>query len=156
MKRFVGLIVAALIAGCATGPHRESAEFEAAPSPIDQHMDTASIEDYILALPPYGFHEESVAQFADRVRNARTAEKQNEGRGDEFLFVPGDGSWPSKEFALDRRHRMLTIRILNWEPGLTDEVVMVRRVPGGWMHTPRTETKRQNKPLVASGDNAVL
>lgn len=143
MKRLAGFFVAVLIASCATGPRVETAEFEATPSPIDQHIDTASIEDYILALPPYGFHEESVEQFADRVRNARTTEKRNEGRGDDFLFVSGDGCWPSKEFALDRRQRMLTIRILNWEPGLTDEVVLMRRVPGGWMRSPRTETKRQ-------------
>ena len=32
-------------------------------------IDSATIEDYILALPRFEFHEETVVQFTERVRN---------------------------------------------------------------------------------------
>jgi len=115
--------------------------FVTAPSPIDRMIDSATIEDYILALPPFEFHEETVEQFTDRVRSARKTENQNFGKGGDYLFVSGDGSSPSKVFVLDRRRQMLTIRSMNWEPGLTDESITMRRIPGGWLRGPSTEMK---------------
>lgn len=83
--------------------------FVTAPSRIDQIMDSATIEDYILALPPFEFHEETVEQFTDRVRSERKTEKQNFGKDGDYLYVRGDGSAPSKVFILDRRRQMLTV-----------------------------------------------
>ena len=126
-------------------PSDQNAIFVAAPSSIDQTIDTASIEDYILALPPFEFHEETVEQFAKRVRSARMSEKQNVGKSRDYLFVRSDGCAPSKVFLLDRARRTLTIRSLNWEPGVSDDLVTMRRVPGGWLCGPCVEIKRGDR-----------
>jgi hypothetical protein len=155
MKKLAAIIFTGLLAACATMPSDRNETFVAVASPIDQSIDSATIEDYILALPPFEFHEETVEQFAERVRNARMTEKQNlgkdrgiitirEAKGDkdrDFLFVKGDGSAPSKVFILDRRRQMLTIRRINWEPGMTEDSITMRRVRGGWMRGPRIEMK---------------
>lgn len=141
MKNIAAIIITALFAGCATVPGGKAEVFEAAPSRIDQRIDTASIEDYILALPPFAFHEETVAQFAERVRGARASEKENAGMDRDSLFVRGDGSAPSKKFVLDRSLRTLTITSMNWEPGMTHDIVAMRRVQGGWMRGPRIDIK---------------
>lgn len=114
-----------------------SENFVAVANPIDQSIDGATIEDYILALPRFEFHEETVEQFAERVRNARMTEKQNHGRDRDSLFVKGDGTHPSKVFTLDRSQRTLTILSMNWEPGGTDDLITMRRIPGGWVRGPR-------------------
>ena len=133
----VAIIVIGLFGGCSSMPGGSGA-FVAEPSPIDQRIDAASIEDYILALPPYAFHEESVEQFTERVRHARTTLKENVGKSSDYLFVGGDGSSPSKEFTLNRDARTLEIRNFNWEPGLQDDAVTWRRVSGGWLREPHT------------------
>ena len=114
----------------------------AAPSSIDERIETASIEDYIIALPAFDYHEESVESFAANVRRARASQEENQGKGMDYLFVNGDGCWPSKDFVLDRQSRTLKIRIYNWEPGTTDYTETMGRVPGGWMRGPRIEIKR--------------
>lgn len=67
--------------------------------------------------------------------------RSRESRSLDFLFVRGDGSAPSKEFVLDRRLRVLTVRSMNWEPGMKDDTITMRRVPGGWMRSPRIGMK---------------
>jgi len=141
MKSLVAILFTGLFAGCATTPSGRNETFVAAVSPIDQSIDSAAIEDYILALPPFEFHEETIEQFTQRVRHARMTEKQNLDKGPDFLFVKGDGTAPSKVFILDRRRRVLTIRSLNWEPGTTEDTITMRRVPGGWMRGPRIEVR---------------
>ncbi len=141
MKRLAAIIFTGLLAGCATMPSERNEIFVAAASPMDHTIDSATIEDYILALPPFEFHEETVEQFTERVRNARMTEKQNLGKDRDFLFVTGDGSAPSKVFILDRKRQMLTIRRMNWEPGMTEDSIKMRRIPGGWMRGPRIEMK---------------
>jgi hypothetical protein len=141
MNRLAAIIFTGLLAGCATIPSDRNETFVAVASPIDQSIDSATIEDYILALPPFEFHEETVQQFTERVRNARKTESQNSGKDLDFLFVKGDGSAPSKVFNLDRRRHMLTIRSMNWEPGMAEDSITMRRVPGGWMRGPRIEMK---------------
>jgi hypothetical protein len=133
MKLVPGILLVLFFAGCASSPRAPQEEFAAAPAGIDSRIDTASIEDYILALPPFAYHEESVEGFASQVRRARASERENAGRGPDSLFVRGDGTWPAKEFFLDRSRRLLAIRILHWEPGTADEYETMRRVPGGWM-----------------------
>jgi hypothetical protein len=137
MKTIAAFISTAILSGCAVTSSGLNETFVAFPSPIDRMIDSASIEDYILALPPFEFHEESVEQFTLRVRNARKTEKTNSGRDCDELFVRGDGSAPAKFFALDRERKMLTIRIMNWEPGMAEETITMRRVVGGWMRGPR-------------------
>ncbi len=122
-------------------PSDRNETFVAVASPIDRLIESETIEDYILALPPFEFHEETVEQFTERVRNARMTEKQNLGKDRDSLFVKGDGSAPSKLFILDRRRQMLTIRSMNWEPGAAEDSITMRRVPGGWMRGPRIEMK---------------
>lgn len=109
--------------------------FIAVPSRIDTIIDVASIEDYIIALPKFAYHEETEKMFWQRVRTARKVYAENHGKGSDFLFVGGDGCWPAKDFTLDRRSKTLTIRIYEWEPGrdATITVHTMRRVPGGWM-----------------------
>lgn len=141
MKKLAAIIYTGLLAGCAPMPNDRNETFVAVASPIDQSIDSATIEDYILALPPFEFHEETVEHFTDRVRNARMTEKQNLGKNRDSLFVKGDGTAPSKVFILDRRRQMLTIRSMNWEPGMTEDAISMRRVPGGWMSGPRIEMK---------------
>src|SRR5437870_12235146 len=91
VRRMRALTIAFAIlgfAGCVARQAAESRTFEAAPSPIDYHRDV-SIEEYILALPPYSFHEESVHDFAARVRSARML-PQNKGKSRNYLYCPGD------------------------------------------------------------------
>lgn len=128
MKLLICCFLLPLLLGCVGG--REN--FVAAPSAIDGRIGTASIEDYILALPAFAYHEESVAQFAEHVRRERTSESKNRDKGSDELFVGGDGCSPSKNFTLDRGRRALTIRTFQWEPGMKDTVETMRRVPGGW------------------------
>jgi len=133
VKPLPGILFIPLLAACTVTPRTLHGEFVAAPGEMDARIETASIEDYIVALPPFTFHEESVEGFARRVRQARTMERGNAGRSQEVLFVSGDGTWPAREFHLDRSRRMLTIRSFKGEPGTGDEMVTMRRVPGGWM-----------------------
>ena len=137
-----------LLAGCVIAPSSKKEEFEAAPSSIDERIETASIEDYVVALPPFAYHEESVEQFVEQVRRARTEEKGNRGKGMDYLFVSGDGCWPSKDFVLNRDRRTLKIRVNNWEPGMTDYTETMRRVPGGWMRGPRIVIKTAEQAVV--------
>jgi hypothetical protein len=129
-------LLAPLLAGCVAAPDGGGERFEAAPSSIDARLDTATIEEYIIALPAFAYHEESVEQFAEHVRRARTEESKNRGKGSDELFVGGDGCWPPKNFVLDRGRRTLTIRIFQWEPGMKDSTETMRRVLGGWMRGP--------------------
>jgi hypothetical protein len=121
-----------LVSGCAVEEAAKRPEqFEAAPNPIDDGIANASTEEYILALPTYHFHEESPEAFAARVHGARML-PQNKGKDRDYLFVPGDGAWPSKEFTLHRLSRRLIIRVHATEidGGYT---TTMRRVPGGWV-----------------------
>ncbi len=131
-----------LLAACASFPEMTDDPFEAAPSKIDSRLETASIEEYIIALPPFAYHEESVRQFKDRVMRARAEEKQNSGKETEYLYVGGDGSWPAKQFTLDRDNRTLSIHVFSWEPGIDDYTETMERVPGGWIRGPRIEHKK--------------
>lgn len=149
MKILAAIIFTGLLAGCATMTRDRDETFVAVTSPIDQSIDTATIEDYILALPPFEFHEETVEQFTEKVKNARMTEKQNLGKDRDFLFVKGDGSAPSKIFILDRRRQMLTIRRMNWEPGMTEDTITMRRIPGGWMRGHRIELKTAQQAVTA-------
>ena len=122
-------------------PGARNETFVAMTSNVDQMIDSATIEDYILALPPFEFHDETVEQFTERVRSARKTEKQNFGKARNYLFLRGDGSAPSKIFVFDRRRQILTIRSMNWEPNMTEDSMTMRRVPGGWMRSPRIAMK---------------
>ena len=130
-----------LLTGCALSPIGRQERFIAAPSSIDDCLDTATIEDYVIALPPFAYHEESVDQFVDQVRRARTESKENLGKGPDYLFVGGDGCWGSKDFVLERAKRTLRIRVFEWGPEGIDYTETMRRVPGGWMRGPQVEIK---------------
>lgn len=152
MKFRLGTLLVPLLAGCVLAPSATKEKFEAAPSSIDERIETASIEDYIIALPPFAYHEESVNQFVDQVRRAREESKQNRGNGADYLFVSGDGCWPSKDFVLDRDRRTLKVRVYNWEPGMKDYTETMRRVPGGWMRGPHVEIKTAVQTGRGDGD----
>jgi hypothetical protein len=141
MKFSLGTLLVPVLAGCVFAPSATKETFESAPSSIDERIETASIEDYIIALPPFAYHEESVNQFVDKVRRAREESKENRGKGANHLYVNGDGCWPAKDFVLDRDRRTLKVRVYNWEPGMTDYTETMRRVPGGWMRGPHVEIK---------------
>ena len=141
MKYRLGILLILLLASCALDPSATKKQFEAAPSLIDERIETASIEDYVIALPPFAYHEASVDQFIEQVKSARADENENQGKGPDYLFVNGDGCWPSKDFVLDRERRTLRIRVFNWEPGMKDYTETMRRVPGGWIRGPQVEMK---------------
>jgi hypothetical protein len=151
MKILLSAFISATLAGCAFGPSAAREEFIATPSVIDERIDTASIEDYIVALPPFAYHESSVGQFEEQVRTARGRETENQGKGRDYLFVNGDGCWPSKDFVLDSQSRTLRIRIYNWEPGTTDYTETMRRVPGGWMRGPQVKIKTAEQAGTSNG-----
>jgi hypothetical protein len=141
MKTLLSALLTATLMGCAFGPSTVKEEFVAMPSMIDERIETASIEDYVVALPPFAYHESSVEQFIEQVRTAREREAENCGKGLDYLFVNGDGCWPSKDFVLDRDQRSLKAHVYQWEPGMKDYNETMRRVPGGWMRGPRVEIK---------------
>jgi hypothetical protein len=132
MNGVLRMLPALILTACQTAPPAPRENFAAAPARLDAHIESASIEEYILALPPHAFYEQSVEGFARSVREARARQPQNAGRNADYLFLPGDGTWPAQEFFLDRSRRTMTIRIHSQEPGTTVETVTMQRVPGGW------------------------
>jgi hypothetical protein len=134
MKLIFAAVVGSLLVGCAHGPGATREKFEAAPSSIDARLDTAPIEDYIIALPLH--REGGVEQFEEQVRGSRVEKKENRGMGADYLFVGGDGSSAAMAFSLDRGKRLMTIRKYEWEHGWPDTMETMRRVPGGWMRGP--------------------
>ncbi len=145
-----------LLTACTTFPNLTDDPFEAAPSKIDSRIAIASIEEYIIALPPFAYHEEGVRQFNNRVMRARAEQKQNSGKGIDSLYVGGDGSWPPKEFTLDRDQRTLSIHVFSWEPGVRAYTETMKRVPGGWIRGPRTELESQDPAVREHPDRWVL
>lgn len=137
MKTAVIGVLLLLFVGCSATQDQKKEVFQPLPSSLDSDVETASIEDYILALPPFANHEESVDSFASRVRRARTEEPKNEGKNLDYLFCGCDGTWPAKEFLLDRKTRTLKIRIFEWEADSKDYTETMRRVPGGWIRGPK-------------------
>ncbi len=133
MNGVLRMLPSLILTACQTTPPAPRESFAAAPARLDAFIGNASIEEYILALPPYAFHEQSVEGFARSVREARTTQPQNAGRSADCLSLPGDGTWPAQEFFLDRSRRTLTIRIHSAEPRTTVETVTMQRVPGGWL-----------------------
>jgi hypothetical protein len=131
-----------LLVACASPPSGDQGSFEAAPSRIDSRVGTATIEDYIIALPPFAYHEESVRKFKNRVIRARADESLNDGKEADYLYIGGDGTWPPKEFTLDRDTRTLTIHVFSWEPGIDDYTEIMKRVPGGWIKGTRTDHEK--------------
>ncbi len=136
-------LLISFLAACAPSPYSNNDSFEATSSRIDSRIATATIEEYIIALPPFAYHEESARKLRDRVMRARADEKQNSGKGSDYLYVGGDGTWPAKEFTLDRDNRTLSIHVFSWEPGIDDYTETMERVPGGWIHGPRFDHKNQ-------------
>lgn len=103
--------------------------FEAAPSSIDKQRNKASLEEFILALPPYSLHEETVEGFRERVYREH---KEQQAKHDE-MHLSGDGCWPSKDIKLDRTTS--TLYILSYpgpEPDSEYTLHLWRRVRGGW------------------------
>jgi hypothetical protein len=145
MKNIVMTLWLAVLTCCATSPYTSKESFEAAPSTIDNHLDKASIEEYIIALPPFAFHEEPVESFALNVVRSRRNQAKNKGKDDNYLYVGGDGCWPAKDFTLDRKNRVLHIQIFHWEPPMEDTVsiLTMRRVPGGWMRAQKTNIPKE-------------
>ena len=141
MKILLSAILTATLAGCAFSPGPIKEDFVAAPSVIDQRIEAATIEDYVVALPPFAYHEASVEQFEEQVRRARADDEKNHGKGVDYLFVSGDGCWPSKDFVLDLDRRTLRVSVYQWEPGTKDYTETMRRVPGGWMRGPQVQIK---------------
>lgn len=126
--------------------------FEVCPSLIDVNLDRATIEDYITALPPEGFHEAPVESFRSTVRDARTSEPKNFGKDRDSLFISGDGCWPSQDFTLDRNTKTLRIRVNAWEPEEAPYEITMRRVPGGWMRGARRELTNAEQAGRGNGD----
>jgi len=141
MKFIFAAVLCSLLAACALQPAASQEKFEAAPSSIDARLDAASIEEYIIALPLYAYHEGTAEQFEEQVRLARVEKKENRGKGSDYLFVGGDGARSSIGVSLDRKRRLLTIRSYDWEPGFPDTMETMRRVPGGWMRGPSVVVK---------------
>jgi hypothetical protein len=140
MKKLAAIILTGLLVGCSTKPSSQSEIFTAAPSSIDQTIGSSTIEDYILALPPFEFHEDAVDQFRERVRGARATEARNRDRGRDSLFVDGGGSWPAKDFVLDRSSHTLRIHVYPGEGDSSPFELTMQRVPGGWRRGPIIKT----------------
>ncbi len=130
LRLLVGGLFASLLVACAGDRSREITNQE---TPREEWSASASIEEYILALPAYEFHEETVESFSVSVRHARRL-PENRGKSPDYLFVPGDGTWPAKEFFLDRATGRLTIKVHPGpEPGSKGYTTVRRRVAGGWI-----------------------
>jgi hypothetical protein len=132
MRAFPLIFLMFGLSACATRLANELSASVAAPSAAHQQPDS-SIEDYILALPAYSFHEEDVASFTARVKGAR-ALPQNKNKGSDYLYVPGDGCWPAKEIMLERSTQRLTIQFRDGRgPGAVPYTTTMRRVSSGWL-----------------------
>lgn len=132
MRVFIPLLLGFILVACAPRSQEGQGSFEAVRSSIDQQNDP-SIEDYILALPPYAFHEESLSSFARTVRSAR-ALPQNYGKSRDYLFCPSDGKWPPREFTLERASQRLIIHVHKGaEADGPPYTTTMRRVRGGWI-----------------------
>ena len=125
-----GLLV--LILSCATTHKPPGPGFLRSPDPIDRKIGSATLEDYILAMPAYQLHEGDRAGFEATVRNARTLPR-NQGRPADQLYVPGDGGTGPHEFSLDRASRTLTIRSIGIGDDTPPSTSRYQRIPGGWL-----------------------
>jgi len=131
---YIALFFAAL-SSCAPTKADYSAHYLESPSPIDRNFDSATIEDYILAVPIYRLHEGTREGFEEAVRTARLL-PQNQGKPANELYLPGDGSMGPHEFSLNRESRTLTAKVIGdradeVSPSSTDSY---QRVPGGWLY----------------------
>lgn len=102
------------------------------PDPIDRRIDSATIEDYILAVPPNELHEGSRAGFEQTVRSAR-ALARNQSRPADELYVPGDGARGPYEFTLNRDSRTLGASFVGETEDAPPHVIQYQRMPGGWL-----------------------
>lgn len=131
----IAIIVALLGCGCAIESRATRESFVAATSSIDEDLNEAAVEDFIVALPST-FHEESDKLFRETVHKARVNDPKNVGRDRDSLYLQGQGANSSMDFLLDRKTSTLKIRVYCWEPGTTPYETTMRRVPGGWMSGP--------------------
>ena len=111
-------------------------QYVSSPAAIDSFLDRATVEDYIVALPPYSFHEAPSEWAIHHARTARYSHLKNTGRSKDSLYLSGDGCWPAQEFFLDRKTKTLVIRVYTYEPGEDPYEYKMRRVTGGWMRGP--------------------
>ena len=118
------LMVAATLSGCGIG--------SSVSGPLDRNLDKAPIEAYILALPAFAFHEESASDFRMRVMSSKSIRRGGTENPD-FLHCEGDGSYPVREFTLDRASHTLTIKSLPGEGPTSGNTVAMKRVAGKWI-----------------------
>ncbi|QJE96812.1 hypothetical protein [Luteolibacter luteus] len=121
-----------LFISCASTEAPLTYHYMKSPDPIDRRIDSATIEDYILAVPPHELHEGSRAGFEQTVRSAR-ALPRNQIRPADELYVPGDGAMGPYEFTLHRDSRTLDARFVGETDDAPPHVIQYQRMPGGWL-----------------------
>lgn len=131
MKALLLPALCCLLFSCASTEKPQDPGYLKSPHPIDRKIESATIEDYILAVPAYTFHEGDRAGFEKTVRNAR-ALPQNQGRPADELYVPGDGSAGPYEFVLDRGSHALNARYVGRNAETPPHTIRYQRIPGGW------------------------
>jgi hypothetical protein len=104
---FVSLAV--LFACCS--PHSARAKR----ADIHRHGDDTSRSKHgiiaiILSIPEYAYHEDSRESFIIQLLNAHSL-PQNHRTADNYLYIPGDGVCPEREFIWDKKSEELLIRM---------------------------------------------
>jgi len=128
LKR-LAVFLCTILAGCGLNPaHEGGARLEVAAAA--RSLKNTPIEECILELPPFRYHEEKREEFVARVRSAR-ALTQNDGRSRDYLFVPGDGTSGDKEFSLDRGAGILVVKI-GAADGASGGIDTWKKEPHGW------------------------
>jgi len=132
MTKLVASLLPALLFACATPTDAPLVlHHEKSPSPIDRHIETATIEDYILAVPIHRLHEGDRKGFEAAVRNARSL-PENRGLPADELYLPGDGSMGPHKFILDRNSRTLEVRVIGTGEEFPASTSLYKRVRSGW------------------------
>lgn len=123
---------AALLSCCSANTNPTDAEGEAANERgSDAETGKDDIVSIAFSLPAFRYHEESREDFRKRLREARSLPK-NRGRAGSYLYCPGDGTFPSREFVWDQKTDVLTVRLLGDDLEPT-EVYRWKRVQGRWV-----------------------
>lgn len=132
---FVGGLLAgfaALLSCCTVNTNPTDAEREATNERgSDAETGKDDIVSIVFSLPAFRYHEESREDFRKRLREA-SALPQNRRDSGSYLYCPGDGTFPAREFIWDQKTDMLTIRLLGDEVEPT-EVHRWKRVQGIWV-----------------------
>jgi hypothetical protein len=91
----------------------------------------SEIIEKILTLPEFKYHEESRKDFSRRLIAAQTL-SQNRQATKDYLYCPGDGTFPPREFIWDEHTNVMIVKCFGSEIA-SPHVDRWRKSHGKWV-----------------------